>query len=402
MRDPIPTLVSQNWGYQRAWPEMVELMAACFESGQLTNNGVHVRQFEVELAQYLRVPADRIVVMDHGQSAIVLALKQLALPDRSYVAVPDLTFTGTVSAVIAAGHVPVLAPVDANSLMLTPATLDRARQRFDIKAAVVVEYVGLPCERHALSEYCREHEVELIFDSAAAFGAELPSSDQDKPSTEGAFVAPADHFYCYSFHATKTLAAVEGGALYCPSSEAALAVREMRAFGLSPHDRLVTNRPGFNAKLSELHAIVGRYNLRWYGEAVEQRRAMADDLALRLAQDAPQVAPELLRPVTPPAGARPVWWFIPYVFRREAIAHNPRLPAEFREAINRAGIGVTNNYYPVQHFTPAFRDYPWFDGWEHDLAERLVLFPCRPDLTASDAAYMVEQVVEAARALWGR
>ncbi|MBW3599670.1 MAG: hypothetical protein KY475_20665 [Planctomycetes bacterium] len=49
--------------------------------------------------------------------------------------------------------------------------------------------------------------------------------------------------------------------MYCPSSEAALAVREMRAFGLSLHDRLVTNRPGFNAKMSELHAVVGRFNL---------------------------------------------------------------------------------------------------------------------------------------------
>lgn len=395
----IPAIVAQNAGYLRDWPRMVELMAACFESGQLTNNGTHVRQFETELAEYLQVAADRLVVVDHGQSALLLALEQLNLPAGSCVAVPDLTFTGTVSAVVAAGHVPVLAPVDSLSLMLTCETLEIARRRYDIKAAIVVEYVGLPCERFALSDYCGRHGIRLIFDSAAAFGAELPRDGAAAGTPAGGFVAPAEHFYCYSFHATKPLAAVEGGAVYCPSVEEAATMAELRNFGISSQNRLVTNRPGVNAKMSELHAIAGRFNLRSYGEAVRKRRAMADDLARMLAGGVSDLVPDVLRPVAAPAGAKPVWWFIPYVFDKRAAASRASLPERFRAELNRAGIGVSNNYYPIQHLAPAFRDYPWFDGWEHDVVERLVLFPCRPDLTVDDVAFIVDGVQKAARSL---
>lgn len=395
----IPAIVSQNGGYRSDWAQMAELIAACFESGALTNNGTHVRQFETELANYLRVSENRMVVVDHGQSALVLALKQLPIPLGSYVVVPDLTFTGTVSAVLAAGHVPVLGPVDSDSLMLTCETLDVARRQYDVKAAIAVEYVGLPCDRYALSDYCRLHDIQLIYDSAAAFGAEL-NRDGVESGTAG-FVAPDCHFYCYSFHATKPLTAVEGGAVFCPSDDAAVALREMRNFGISLENRLVTNRPGFNAKMSELHAITGRFNLRSYGEAVTRRRAVVDGFARQLSQAVPRLVPELLRPVVAPKGAKPVWWFVPYLFSKEAVKSRADLPARFRDALNQAGIGVSNNYYPIQHLAPAFRSYPSFDDWEHDLVERLVLFPCRPDLTEREVGYIVETVGKVTHSLLG-
>lgn len=211
----------------------------------LTNNGPLVQDLADQLADMLAVAS--VVPTGSGTDGLVTALR--ALPVRGEVIVPALTFSATAHAVVLAGSLPIFADVSSSRWSLTPETIDpHVTPRTE--AILPVHLFGQPCERPALEDYARRHNVALLFDAAQAFGSRY---------ADGCLVGGGGDAEVFSFHATKMLPTGEGGAIATADGDLARRCRLIIRFG-DPgdgHARMV----GLNGKMTEFSALLALHGL---------------------------------------------------------------------------------------------------------------------------------------------
>src|SRR5262249_16724854 len=156
------------------------------------------------LASYLGV--DDCVVVSSGSAALFLATRALGL-NGAKVVLPSFTFIATLNALLLAGLTPVFCDIEPDTWTLSPTQLrqllavDRA-----IRLVVPVNVFGVPPDLHAIRRVVDEDETVLVLDNAHGFGTDWDGN------------APTPLAQTYSFHATKVLPAVEGGAVVSPDS----------------------------------------------------------------------------------------------------------------------------------------------------------------------------------------
>jgi len=169
-----------------------------------------------------------------GTSAIQLALQALHLPPNSRVAVPAATFSGTGLAIRAAGHLPVLCDVDAQSWHLQPSDVPAA-----CAAAVPVAAFGMPVNIGPWVAWADAMNKPVVVDAAGAL--------LDQPTCDSPLV-----LFAFSLHATKFIGAGEGGCVAGASRWLLDRVADLSRFGMVG---------GTNAKMSEYHAAVAHASL---------------------------------------------------------------------------------------------------------------------------------------------
>lgn len=168
-----------------------------------------------------------------------LALSSLGLPKGAKVGVPALTFIATATAVLRAGHVPVVLDVDPDAWLLTPAIADAALSKGLALAAVLpVAAFGMPQDAQAWARWHQKTGVAVVIDAAGAIGAQATAPDVT---------------VVFSLHATKPLSAGEGGLVLTEDAALAQRLSSLTNFGIG-HPGVGV---GSNAKLSEYHAAIG-------------------------------------------------------------------------------------------------------------------------------------------------
>ena len=233
-------------------------------TGQATNGGPHLRGFEEELAEYLNVPD--VVVLGNGADALTLGLTVLGRKGKAVL--PSYTFMATLNSIESAGLEPVFCDIDPDTFTLSPSALAEILDREDDVAYVVpVNVFGVTPDLAAIAELCRQAGAEIVYDNCHGFGTE----------THGRRVPSEARLQMFSFHATKVLPAIEGGALVGADLELLDAVRKMRNHGINSHN-LAQSTWGMNAKMDELRAATGRHVLRRFPQQLEQRREYAAQL----------------------------------------------------------------------------------------------------------------------------
>lgn len=253
---------------------------------QYSNFGPLVCEFETGLnARFsARSPVSLgLTTVANATLGLELALTALDLPPHSRVLVPALTFVATATAVLRAGHLPVLADVDAQSWLLTPEIARQAVAQGAVDAVLPVATFGAPHAMAGWHEFEQDTGIPVVIDAAAAFGSQW----LDAPTGTAVF----------SLHATKCLPAGEGGFVVSSRPGLIARVRQLTNFGINlnpaagvPVGMLV--RIGTNAKMSEYHAAVGLASLDRWDERAALRRSMHADLRARLDAAA---TPALLR-----------------------------------------------------------------------------------------------------------
>jgi dTDP-4-amino-4,6-dideoxygalactose transaminase len=241
-------------------------------SGQVTNNGQEVQQFERLLAEYLGVK--EAVAVSNGADALLLALKALELPPGKAI-LPAYTYIATLNAVVHAGFDPVFCDIDRGTLTMDPGHLSELlEQHSPVRVVVPVNVFGVPANLPRIRKLCDGVGAKLLYDNAHGFGTE---QDGHRLPTEAAVQT-------FSFHATKTLPAVEGGLIVSEDPAIVSLVRRLRNHGLArtASDTL----PGFNSKLDELRAVIGIYSLRSFAETLTRRRHYGQRLRQRFQQSA--------------------------------------------------------------------------------------------------------------------
>ncbi len=234
------------------------------ETGQTTNGGPHLRAFEEELADYLGVPD--VVALSNGADALTLGLQLLERQGK--VVLPSYTFIATLNSIIAAGFEPIFCDIDPNTFTMSPTALAEILDREDDVACVIpVNVFGVAPDLAAISALCKTANAEIVYDNCHGFGSVI----------NGQRILNEPRFQMFSFHATKVLPAIEGGALVSADLDLLQIARQKRNHGISSSD-LCKSIVGTNAKMDELRAATGRHVLRRFPEALERRRGYAQEL----------------------------------------------------------------------------------------------------------------------------
>ncbi|RKQ83794.1 dTDP-4-amino-4,6-dideoxygalactose transaminase [Mycolicibacterium mucogenicum 261Sha1.1M5] len=346
---------------------------AVLRSGSLAQ-GPEVAAFEAEFSSHF-VLGRPTVAVNSGTSGQHLGLLAAGVGPGDEVIVPSFTFAAVANSVALAGATPVFADIEPDHFTLDPARVREAITE-RTKGIMPVHLYGHPFQVDALERLAREHGLAIFEDAAQAHGA----SWLDRP------VGTIGEFAMFSLYPTKNMTAIEGGMVVCRADETARRVRLLRNQGMET--QYANEVVGFNARMSDVHAAVGRAQLRkvdgW--TRIRQRNAafLDRELALVPGVTPPRVAPEAT-----------------HVYHQYAI----RVAAGERDRIRAALLeehGVaTGVYYPIpNHRLPSLAPYaPAVDLPESDRAAAEVLsLPVHPSLSEHDLHRIVAGVVAVAAA----
>jgi dTDP-4-amino-4,6-dideoxy-D-glucose transaminase len=318
------------------FPDVRKFLApfqAALASGQVTNGGHWVLEFERQLSEYLGVPT---LVFCNGQMALMTMLRAAGV-ERGEVIVPSFTFAATPHAVRWCGAEPVFAEITANgSLCLDPGDIERKITPKTV-AILGVDAYGIACDYTRLTEIGRRSGLKVIFDSAPSFGTRVG----------GSLVGGFGDAQIFSFHATKAFTTMEGGCLCTHDPEIFARASAIRNFGqLADGD---CEEAGINAKLTEVCALIGIEQLKSFEQAaLTRRRAVA-----RMREGLSKVSG--LTVASAPRNQDPIWLYLPvFVDEREFGLDRDDLAA----ALTKENLYVRKYYSPPCHRMRAYAVSP--------------------------------------------
>jgi dTDP-4-amino-4,6-dideoxygalactose transaminase len=245
-----------------------ELLLEALASNWIVPLGPQVDAFEAELAE--RVGRGHAVALASGTAALHLGLLALGVGPDDEVLVPTLTFVATANAVRYVGARPVFVDADPGSWNLDVGCVAeelerRTRQGVAQPAAIVpVDLFGRCADYTALLPVAERYGVPVLADAAEALGA----SHAGRPA--GAFGAAA----VFSFNGNKIITTSGGGMLVTDDAAVADRVRHLATQAREPARHYEHVDVGFNYRLSNLLAAVGRGQLRRLDAKVARRRAI--------------------------------------------------------------------------------------------------------------------------------
>lgn len=250
--------------YFETTEELFTTLSRILDSGQVTNHGPQVHRFEELVAEYLHT--NHVLAVSSGSDGLLLGLKALRLEGGKAV-LPAYTYIATLNAVVHAGLEPVFCDIEANSFTMEPRCLaDLIEQHNDIRCVLPVNVFGVPAQLAQIRRLCDSVNARMLYDNAHGFGTEVDDRRlQDEPEVQ-----------VFSFHATKALPAVEGGAILCKDPEVFSFAKRLRNHGLAPCQADTVR--GFNAKLDEIRATIGIQSLQHFPEALSRRREYGNRL----------------------------------------------------------------------------------------------------------------------------
>ena len=338
---------------------------AVLRSGMIAQ-GPEVAGFEEEFSAL--VDGRHCVAVNSGTSALHMALIALGIGTGDEVIVPSFTFAATANAVKLAGANPVFVDIEADSFCMDPDAFDAAITS-RTRAVMPVHLYGHPADMTRIGVIASEGGIAVLEDAAQAHAAKLNGIPA------GAFGAAA----AFSFYPTKNMTSGEGGMVVTKSADTARTVRLLRNQGMEQRYR--NEIVGFNTRLTDVHAAIGRTQLRKLAGWTARRQETAAIF------DA-----ELRGVVTPPVaeGAE-------HVYHQYTI----RVPGHDRDAFMAAlaerGVG-SGVYYPTPvHALPSF-DLSLDLPETRRAAQEVISLPVHPALSDEDVERVVVAVNEVAAA----
>ncbi len=326
--------------------------------GDALTGGPAVARFEQALAAQTGAP--HAVACSSGTAALHLAALALDLGPGDAAVVPSVTFLATANALRYVGADVVFADVDAETGLLTPATLENALQRGGgkrIKAVFPVHLAGQCADMAALEPLARRHDLNIVEDACHAVGARCGGRPVG--------ACAASDLAVFSFHPVKTIAMGEGGAITARDPRLARRLCDLRNHGMvrDPARFQIRDQafdadgepnpwyyempePGFNYRASDIHCALGLSQLAKLGRFVAERRRIVGWYAEALAPLAP-----LVKPVAQAPGCEPAWHLCAarIDFRAAGVSR-----ARVMRALAAGGIGSQVHYLPV-HRQPYYR-----------------------------------------------
>jgi len=245
----------------------MKYVAEAFASNWLSTVGPNLDAFEREFAERLGRPA---VALASGTAAMHLGLRLLGVGPGDEVLVSDLTFAASVNPIRYLGAAPVFVDSDPETWMMSPwllaaALADRVRRGRRPRAVVAVHLYGQCADMDPILDACRRHHVAVLEDAAEALGATY----KGRPAgTLGAAAA-------FSFNGNKIITTTGGGMLTAARRDWVDKARFWSTQARDPGVAYHHTELGYNYRMSNVLAGIGRGQLEVLAQRVCQRRAVA-------------------------------------------------------------------------------------------------------------------------------
>ncbi|HSI59917.1 MAG TPA: DegT/DnrJ/EryC1/StrS family aminotransferase [Ideonella sp.] len=352
-------------------------------SGWVTQ-GPEVAAFEREFAEYVGAPF--ACAVSNCTTALHLALLVAGVQPGDEVITVSHSYIATANSIRYCGATPVFVDIDLAGFNMDPALLEAALTAHT-KAILCVHQMGMPCDLRAIIEVAKRHGVVVIEDAACAIGSEiLWNGEWEKMGRPHADVA------CFSFHPRKVISTGDGGMITTRRADWDQQYRLLRQHAMSVPDTvrhgsaqvIFESYPtvGFNYRMTDIQAAVGREQLKRLPGIVQERRVLAENYRALLAD-----VPGLILPVESPQ-QRSNWQS--YCVRLATAGHQRRV----MQAMLDAGIS-TRRGIMCSHREPAYADSPSpVAPLRHSeiAQDNCVLLPLYPGLAADEQQYVSRQL----------
>jgi pyridoxal phosphate-dependent aminotransferase EpsN len=247
-------------------PDERDLLLDAFDSNWVAPLGPHVDAFEREFAAWTKMP--NACALASGTGGLHLALTMLGVGRNDDVITSSLTFAATANAITYVGASPVFVDCERQSWNMDPDLLEeelerRAKSGKLPKAVIVVDLYGQCANYAKIVPACARFDVPIIEDAAEALGA---TCDGKSAGTFGKMAV-------FSFNGNKIITTGGGGMLVSHDKTFTERARFLATQARDPAPHYQHSNVGYNYRLSNLLAAVGRGQLRVLAERVEQRRA---------------------------------------------------------------------------------------------------------------------------------
>lgn len=320
-----------------------------FETNWIAPLGTNVDEFEREIAQYTGVK--EAVAVNSGTSAIHLALSLLGVTRGDTVFCSSLTFVATANPVLYQGAEPVFIDSEPDTWNMSPVALEKAfehakRENRLPKAVIIVSLYGQPARMDELISICNLYNVPIIEDAAESLGASY------KGKKSGAF----GEYGIFSFNGNKIITTSGGGMLISNNTEAMKKARFLATQARDKAPYYQHSTIGYNYRLSNILAGIGRGQMKVLEKRVSQRR-MVFDIYQRELEQLPGVTfmPELAQSFSNR-------WLTALTLDEEAAGVSVR---EMLSSLEEENIEARHVWKPL-HLQPLFKDCKYFQHLENE------------------------------------
>lgn len=357
-------------------------VAEAFDTNWVAPLGPNVNNFETEIAAY--TGCGYAAALSAGTAAIHLGLKLLGVGEGDVVFVSSLTFSASCNPIVYEKATPVFIDAEPDTWNMSPQALEKAFEKYpDVKAVVVVHLYGTPAKMDEITRICESHDVPILEDAAESLGA----------TYGGKHTGTFGRIGVYSFNGNKIITTSGGGMLV--SGEEAL-VKEARMLSTQARDparHYQHSRIGYNYRMSNIDAGIGRGQLLHLEEHLQRKKAI-----YRKYQEAfADVAEITMNPLNPKGEANN---WLSCMTIREGSQVTPDMVMDALEAENIESRPI----WKPMHLQPVFAEYEFFNHNEdgvsvsEDIFNRGVCLPS--DIKNTDAD--MERVIGIVRGLFNR
>jgi len=350
----------------------MEYIKEAFDTNWIAPLGKNVNEFEKELAA--KVGVKSAAALSSGTAAIHMALKAVGVSEGDIVFCPTLTFSATANPIIYQNAIPVFIDSDYETWNMSPAALEKAFEKYKPKAVLVVHLYGLSADMDKIVEICRKHDVPLIEDAAESLGTLY----KGKPT--GTF----GDYGIFSFNGNKIITTSGGGMLVSDNEERIAKVRFWATQARDPARHYQHSELGFNYRMSNIVAGIGRGQLKVLDQRVEKKKYIFEFYQRELSS----FNGVQFMPIN--EWNEPNYWLTCMTLSGKV------RPLDIMEALERENIESRPIWKPM-HMQPYFEKYDFIgESISEKIFENGVCLPSDTKMTNED----LDRIVEIIKKLW--
>lgn len=357
--------------------EEMKFIQEAFDLNWVAPLGKNVNELEKEMCAY--VGRSHAVALSSGSAAIHLGLKYLGVGEGDIVFCTSFTFSGSCNAINYVNAVPVFIDSDYSTYNMSPKALEKAYEKYpNPKAIIIVNLYGNPANYDALLKIAKAHNTPVLEDAAESLGSKY----------KGIQTGNFGDISIFSYNGNKIITTSGGGMLMASSEQVTQkvlfwATQSRENFPWYQHEEI-----GYNYRLSNICAGIGRGQLRVLNERVAKKNYIYNFYKKAFANN------KYIALIPEPENSRPNHWLTVITLTKDC-------PVNFMDILNALSAENIESRpaWKPMHLQPVFKDCDFFSTLEagsvsEDLFNRSLCIPSDTKLSDIDLQLIADIINE--------